>query len=184
MCNNLILGNMILPLFGHVVLMFLLLWLVIAVEVWFVRKIAGLGIGRSLWVCTVANVISTIVGIPATHILTGLLCMPIGWLAVQIEGTFPKAAESIEVLFGSMFGGGPYLGRTASLDAVGIMMFLIPYYYMSVFVEYKVMKWGARQAEPKQIKKAAILMNRASYVMLGVFLLLIYLGDIFKVIDI
>jgi hypothetical protein len=53
-------------------------------------------------------------------------------------------------------------------------LLLIPYFYMSVFVENQILKRYFPHSDPIRIKQAVIRMNRVSYLFLGALMLAVF----------
>ena len=83
--------------------------------------------------------------------------------------------DSIDMFVGTVFfiGGTPFGDERLSILA-SIVLF-IPYYYLSVYIENKSLKKSFPALDTAKIKRTVILMNRASYLFLGLILVIIFL---------
>jgi hypothetical protein len=109
---------------------------IVAVEAWLARKIVGLTVKRSVLASTVANAVSTLVGIP---LVWGLL--------VLIEAVIPHAgdARGIDSFWRRVYAVTvqapwliPYESELHWMVPLAAMVLLVPFFFASVFLERAV----------------------------------------------
>ena len=142
---------------------------VILVEVWVGKPLLQTSYGRSAWVFTVANVVSTIVGIPAAWMVMLFLDLAFGTtISPHIS---QKALEGpvLKVIFVIM--NSAWLGSVQSVFywpvPLAAMVLLIPSFFASWYIEAFIIDKMVEQEWPT-VRSAAFKANLASYSLLFV----------------
>lgn len=149
--------------------------MVIFVEMEIVKKSLKCSRIKAFRTCTGANLLSTFVGIPVTWFLCGFLSVPLLGVACALDRIWPGFQGKSDMVISLMFGGVYVQGMGGHMQMFATIFLLIPYYYMSVYIENAVMKRFFPDTEKTTMKKAVVLMNRVTYFMLGGLMLLIFL---------
>jgi len=177
MCQCL-LANTMISLFGHLFFMVPLVWLVIIVETVFIKKATHGSVIRAFASSTLANLYSTFLGFPVTWFLCVILSIPIYSMGSVLEKSF-GIESNIGRILDLTFSTGIAFGIPGHVRMFATIFLLIPYYYMSVFLENQIVKRVYTDIDPGQIKKAVIRMNRVTYLLLGGLMLAIFiLGEL------
>jgi hypothetical protein len=170
-----LLANTVISLFGHLFFMVPLLWIVILVEMVFIKKATQGSMIGIFGACFVANLISTFVGIPITWFLSYFISVPVLYgVGIILDNLFSGFASSTELLLTYMFGDGHYPGVPGHVEMFATIFLFIPYYYMTVLIEYPLIRFFYQKVEPERIKKAVIRMNRVTYLFLGALILAVF----------
>jgi hypothetical protein len=144
------LGNMVIPIavvaFPAMLVMFLPVALI---EAYVFRARLALGFRRALWVVTVANAVSTVVGIP----LANLVILP---------------ATRVAFIGGS--------GEDSWDPASSLLFLLIPLFYGSAFIEYLVARRMLSQLDDTDVAIAVGIANVASYLLITGVLIALKVG--------
>lgn len=168
MITTAMLADIALPMLLNPCLMFPVMWIVILVEAFFIRRMAGQSLGFAFWVSTKANIYTTILGGIATYFISALTLQGI---VIVLE----KAGVDRQRLLDFVF---LYLGVMPRVPwqyhLLASTFALIPSYYITVYLEYQVLKRNCAAVESKQLLHTAIWMNRNSYLMLLAGALFVY----------
>jgi len=167
-------ANAAVSLFAHLYIMVPLVWIVILVETAFIQNAAEGSAIRAFASSTVANLTSTFIGIPITWFLTFFLSIPLFGVAVILDQLFSQYNSNFGTVLNLMFGGVHLPGSPGYVEMLATIFLLIPYYYMSVAVEYFLVRLFYAKIEPERIKKAVARMNRTTYLILGGLMLAIF----------
>lgn len=177
--NQGLLANAAISLFAHLFFMVPLVWIVILVEMAFIQKATQCSAIRAFSSSTIANLTSTFIGIPTTWFLTVFLSIPLYGIALNLDHLFSRYNFNLGTVFNLMFGGTHIPGSPGHVEMFATIFLLIPYYYMSVFVENQIIKRFFSPIDPVQIKKVVIRMNRVTYLYLGGLMLALFiLGEL------
>ena len=137
---------------------------IITVESYLLVRSLQIGMWRSMKVMTIANVVSTIIGMPVTWVLLVLMeLMTSGGRAYGMDTLFKRflavtwqAAWLI-----------PYEEELHWMIPAATLVLLVPFFFASWFVEYQVAKALLREVSADAVKKAVLQANVASYGLLG-----------------
>ena len=84
--SNRLLANLVLPaIFDPIFSFILIIWIVIAIEAKFAQKMLNIPYAKSYWICTRANIYSTLAAIPLAWILSYFVSLPISFLVENLE---------------------------------------------------------------------------------------------------
>ena len=159
-------------LFQHLQVMIFGVWIVIVIEAFIVQMRIGHSTLKAYSSVTLANLLSTFIGIPITWFVSLIFMY---WVTHIIPHS-SKFSEKIEMLTDLMGDSGILVIEVPAHVALFVTVFLlIPYYYMSVFIEYFVIKHHYKDVESVRVKRAVILMNRITYILLGSLMLINFL---------
>ncbi|NLH17168.1 MAG: hypothetical protein GX455_11370 [Phycisphaerae bacterium] len=173
--NQCLLANTVTSLFGHLFFMVPLVWIVILIEMIFIKKATQGSTIRAFGSCTVANLVSTFVGIPVTWILSFFISIPSLYsVSVILDKFFPGLENNTSLLLSLMFGQSVPSRTPGHVEMFATIFLLIPYYYMTVVIEYPLIRYFFRKVEPQRIKKTVIRMNRVTYFLLGGLMLAVF----------
>jgi len=102
-----LLADLILPtIFGHIFSFVLVIWIVIAIEAAFIYKMLKISYAKSYWICTRANIYSTLVGIPFAWFLSFFISLPISFLVENLEKNIPEVIDYTRIFFLNTFSNG------------------------------------------------------------------------------
>lgn len=140
---------------------------IIFIEARFYHKLAGLPLERAGYGAILANLLSTVVGIPVTWVVLVFLMIITGggedgyprWLATMLQA--------------------PWLGPNGNklelmIPSAAIILHL-PFFLMSLGVEYVFLRRYFKQADQRQVWRACWMGNLATYVCLTGFWLIVLL---------
>ena len=156
---------------------------VILIESWYLHKYLKVPFSRSLKVMTIANLESTIIGIPLAWIAMLILEMGTGAILMLLSAVIAKPAVSIMTttapdIFGaalaSIFGAAwlaPDEKYSYWMVPLACLVLLIPFYFVSWWYEYSSVKRQMKDADPAVIKIATRNLNLLSYSLLAVLVL-------------
>ncbi len=173
--NQGLLANTAISLFGHLFFMVPLIWIVIIIEMFYIRNATQCSRWRAFGSCTIANLASTFGGIPVTWLLTLFISVPSLYsVSVILDKVFPGFENNTSLVLSMMFGYSVPIRIPGHMELFASIFLLIPYYYMSVFIENLLVRLFYPQIEPGQIKKAVVRMNRVTYLFLGALMLAVF----------
>jgi hypothetical protein len=142
---------------------------VIIIEGYVIKKIAALGTAVSMKISTVANLITTILGIPITWVLLVLIQFSLGEYYLFENETYQNIHEII------LNAAWLNPGALDSDLAVAGMIMLLPFFLVSYSIEYFIVKRFFAGVGTSKIvaKKAAFITNLITYSLFLVMLILI-----------
>jgi hypothetical protein len=167
-------ANVAIPtLIPHWIGAFIVLVPVVVLEATVTKKRLQLPFAVAFSVCRRANVKSTLIGIPLAYVVSFFLVMPLAGFIQQLTKL------TFGTVFGSIFFIGGFIDAPPGwLAGLATFLLLVPYYYVSVLIEKQSLEQSLPSIDPAQIRANAIVMNRASYIALGLlYLLMIYLFE-------
>lgn len=175
------LANVALPAFlPHAAATLVGIFVIAAIEGWFVMSILNLKYTESYRHSLVANWMSTMAGIPLAWLLwiAGLIPITMGLSAL---GVFSHPAVQSTLLQTALFGGmmpteWMYVGSAAAW-----IIMLVPFWLGSVWIERRTLKKRLPQCDPAQVSKAVIRGNLVSYslfLLIGIVSLSAALADL------
>jgi hypothetical protein len=144
----------------------LLLLLIVPAEGWFARRMLALPWRRALGVSALANLVSTLVGIPLVWFVLLLVEFGLGWIISRgfVPETPPPDALINAIAITLM---APWLGPGVELKRwivpAAAAYLCIPFYVASVFCENIVVRRLLREHDPNRIRRWAWLANGFSY---------------------
>lgn len=130
---------------------------VIAMESYVLMKILGLSMGSGLSVVFVANVVSTIVGLPVT------------WLLLLPLAKLPQHEIPGVLWFMPLYGVKKY--PKDWMVPAACLLLLIPYFFVSWFIEYKIAMRMLDGFEPQNLSYGVLVSNLVSYGILALIVL-------------
>jgi hypothetical protein len=154
------------------------LWLslvpIIVVEALIVKRIAALSHSRAFFSVSLANTISTIVGIPLMWVVLA-----------TTEGMFAGTALGLDTIGQKIYAVTiqapwliPYEDHLNWMIPIALVVLAVPAYFLSVLVEHQVIGRFATESQRPNTKRAVAIANLASYLALA--LLFIVLGNFGK----
>jgi len=142
---------------------------VILIETPFVRRHFRVPFRRALSLSAIANVISTLVGIPVAWLLFVILTIPIGLGADH----FVHGQSTISWIWSECLMLGARYRIPPQTEFLASMVLVAPYYFASVFLErWAIQNWTGIVADSRPLLRTSFQMNLVSYAFLvGAFLL-------------
>ena len=141
---------------------------VILVEVWVGKPLLQASYGRSAWVFTVANVASTIIGIPAAWMI--MLFLEFAFGTTIGPHMSPKAFEGPVLNVIVVIMSSAWLGPVQSVFywpvPLAAMVLLIPSFFASWYIEALIIDQMMVEQEWPTVRSAAFKANLASYSLL------------------
>lgn len=163
---------MIIP---SIVLMVVALLPIVFIEAYVVRTMLALSFRKAVLPVAIANLVSTLIGIP----ITWFLLMLLEFASVTSLGAFTD--QNIWTSLFSVTLGAPWVypgHNDEKWIILGAMLFLLlPYAIMSWFVEYFVIRKVPRElieASSQALKRSVGIANLVSYCLLAVFVIAVF----------
>jgi hypothetical protein len=137
---------------------------IVFVEAWLVQRLLSVPYRRALKISGLANLASTLVGIPLTHILFAPITMGAAWTAVALHA--PRWAQSVAF---AILGSPTWVPDVSQgrLSIATIMLAQFPLFFASVLVERLVVR---RLCSPDLAPRVALWSWRANEVSYGLVL--------------
>jgi hypothetical protein len=158
---------------------------VIALESYCLRSMLKLPFVRSLKLMTIANLESTIIGIPLTWAVLLLIEIILTFAGSSIF----KSTELPEALSYTLMItlGAPWLAPFSQNQAYWIIpaasfFLLIPFYFITWYIEYRCLKKRIKKTKPATLSRVVRNINLISYGLLGIIVLGWLVASIFGVI--
>lgn len=157
-----ILANVALPtFFGHGIFLLIGLLPIAFIEGLALRKhIKNIQHRQAFFLAFRANLKSTIIGIPFAWISSLFISIPIAYLADLSNKHWGETLNLF--LVHALYAGGFHIHDTR-LSLVASTALLIPYYYISVFLEFGSIRRTLNKENKDTLKAAVIFMNRITY---------------------
>lgn len=169
------LANVAIPtFFPHWIAGLFALCPIVALEAAIVSRRLSIPYAWALTACGSANVRSTLVGIPVAYFVSLFITIPFGLVMDQFIN---RDSNFGRFLFGVFLFGGTQENVPEKAALFATLVLLVPYYYASVRIECRIMQKHLPTIEPAKIRSATIAMNRASYAILlliGLSLFLVF----------
>lgn len=147
---------------------------VVVIETWYFHKYHNIPFLRALKVMTIANLESTIIGIPLAWIAMLLLEMGMGAIFMLLPTTISNAHNIFAAAFASIVGAA-WLAPDEKYGywtvPLACLVLLIPFYFVTWWYEYSSVKRQMKDADPSMIKIATRNSNLLSYGLLAVLVL-------------
>lgn len=151
--------------------MVILLPIIIAIEAFIFSRVTGVAFRPSAGATGLANVISTIIGIPITWVL--LVCVDIYCDGGRVHGltTIPQKLYAVTAQSPWLI---PYEADLDWMVPAAMFFLLIPYFWSSVLIERWIVVWKVQLylLDKKQVRRAVFRGNLASYGLLAGLLIL------------
>lgn len=128
-----------------------------------------------------ANLLSTLIGIPLAWAL--LFCVEIIFMFVGSFGSVTREVGTLQKILETVFGAawlGPYEGDLWWMIPIAAAVGLIPAYFVSVFIEFKVAKKYFTAQDPITLKKAVKTGNLITYALLLAACIGLFVNQYFK----
>ena len=159
------LANVALPSFlPHSFLTLIGIFVIAALEGWFVMRALNLSYSDSYRLSLWANLRSTVAGIPLAWLLwlAGLIPVSMGLSALGVD-SHPAVQSTLmqSVLFGGMM---PTEWTNVASAAAWLLM-LVPFWFGSVWIERRTILKRLPDRDPSRVSSAVIRGNLASYTM-------------------
>jgi hypothetical protein len=148
---------------------------IIIVESFYIHRSLKLLFGRSLKVMGIANIESTLIGIPITWGVWVIVEMILGYMSYRVFENFHiSLPESVSLLF-ALTVGAAWLGPVESylywMVPAASLVLLIPFFYVSWLFERHRAKRLLKEYGPADIYRATFIANLYSYGLLFVIVL-------------
>jgi len=140
-----------------------------------IYRILNISFKRSFECCCRANIRSTFIGMPLGYFVSlGFFLLA----NVLLKDIAPKIdlynTNTLDVFTMHALMSGKMQYYDYHLYILSTMFMLIPYYYASVYIEKTSLQRNLPDIDKKTVFHAAITMNRWSYLLIGVLLLILY----------
>lgn len=166
-----LLANIALPSFiGHEILFVILLPLVATIEAVVLAAVLKTSPANSFVTAAHANWRSTVAGLPLGWGMALMGLIPAGILAYFLPTPYRDPSFQI-IAFTALTGGIIPTRFTMIAMAAGNLIILVPYYFVTVRVERKVVEARHPEVDPKRVTFAVCWMNRITYAMLALLVL-------------
>lgn len=140
---------------------------IILIEVWVLRKSLNVSFKNAFWSTSIANLVSTLIGIPFAWLLLVALEMWTGGGGVPNHGN-----NSIYTRFLMVTWEAPWLlpidDKSCWMVPTASLVLLIPFFYASWFIEFWVIKFFYKEIKPLDLNRLEFKMNLYSYGFLAV----------------
>lgn len=140
---------------------------IIMIESLYIHRSLRLSFGRALKVTSIANVESTLIGIPITWAAWAIIEIILGYgITLLFENFHVSLPESASLLFALTVGAAWLIAAESSLYwmvPTASLVLLIPFFYVSWLLECRRTKRLLREYDPANIKKATFIANLCSY---------------------
>ena len=164
-------ANVALPSFiGHWIVFVILLPLVATIEAVVLAAVLKTPPRDSLIVAVHANWRSTVAGLPLGWCMALAGLIPAGILAFFLPAPYRDPSYQI-IAFTALTGGIIPNDFTMIAMAAGNLLILIPYYFVTVRIEQKVVASHHPEIDPKRVAFAVRWMHRITYTMLALLVL-------------
>jgi hypothetical protein len=135
---------------------------IILIEVWVLRKSLHVSFKDAFWSTSIANLVSTLIGIPIAWLLLVALEIWTGGGGVPNHGI-----DSIYTRFLMVTWEAPWLLPSEEefywMVPTATLVLLIPFFYASWFIEFWVIKFFYKEIKPLDLKRIEFKMNLYSY---------------------
>jgi hypothetical protein len=140
---------------------------VVAIETWFLIRWSGIATSRAVSVVFRANVISTLLGLPAVWVVTYGVVSPLS-SALDVPGLdWVSSAMSV----GTRYPGTPSLGMS--------LLIMLPVFFLgSWLVERYVARMLLKGVDRSLVDRAVLFGNLASYLLITAVLVLLDFADV------
>jgi hypothetical protein len=140
---------------------------IIMIESLYIRRSLKLSFGRALKVMSIANIESTLIGVPITWVAWVIIEIILGYMGTLVfENFHVSLPESASLLLALTVGAAWFTGAQSNLYwmvPTASLVLLIPFFYVSWLFERRRTKRLLREYDPVNIKKATFIANLCSY---------------------
>jgi hypothetical protein len=149
---------------------------IIIIETWHIHRSLGIPVGRALKVMSIANLESTLLGIPFTWFVWVIVEMTLAYIGYFVgQSLHFSLPEAVGILFAVTIGAA-WLSPGESTNLYWMiptasLVLLIPFFYVSWLLERGVAKRFLKEFSREDIYKATFTANLYSYGLLGVLVL-------------
>lgn len=156
---------------------------IIALESYCLRTMLKLPFAKSLKLMTIANLESTIIGVPLTWVALLLIEFVVIFTGGYIFKSVTELPEALSYIFIITLGA-PWIAPFSESQAYWLIpaasfFLLIPFYFVTWYVEYRCLKKRIKKSKPPTLKRVVRNINLISYGLLGVIVLVWLLSSIF-----
>jgi len=154
---------------------------IIALESYCLRSMLKLPFAKSLKLMTIANLESTIIGIPLTWVallLIEMLVSFVGWSIFKIGTELP---DVLTYIYMTTLGAAWLVPFEEWVIPAASLFLLIPFYFVTWYVEYRCLKKRIKKTKPAILKGIVRNINLISYGLLGIIVLGWLISSIFGV---
>jgi len=148
---------------------------IVALESYCLRSMLKLPFIKSLKLMTIANLESTIIGIPVTWVLLVFIEIIVSFAGVTIFKSVTEIPEVLSYIFIITLGA-PWIAPFTETQAYWIipaasLFLLIPFYFVTWYVEYRCLKKRIKKTKPAALSRVVRNINLISYGLLGIIVL-------------
>lgn len=140
---------------------------IIIIESWYIHRTLNLSFKRALKVMGIANIESTLIGIPLTWIIWVIVEMILGYVSYRVLDSFHiSLPESVSILFALTVGAawlGPAKSNLYWMVPTASLVLLLPFFYVSWLFERHRAKRLLQEYDPENVNKATFIANVYSY---------------------
>ena len=140
---------------------------IIIIESLYIQRSLKLSFGRTLKVMSIANIESTLIGIPITWVAWVIIEIILGYMGTLVfENLHVSLPESASLLFALTVGAAwltPAESNLYWMVPTASLVLLIPFFYVSWLLERRRTKRLLKEYDPANIKKATFIANLCSY---------------------
>ena len=138
---------------------------VIVIETVVMMRLLKTTLGRTAVVMTVANLVTTVVGVPLTWgAMFGLQALLGGGGAGPDIGTIAGKVFAVTVQAPWLL---PYQEQIRWMVPAAALFLLVPFFFASWLIEYWVARWTMRDLDRRALRRAVMWANLASYALLA-----------------
>jgi hypothetical protein len=138
---------------------------VIVIETIVMMRMLKTALGRTAVVVTVANLVTTVAGVPLTWALA---------FGVQLLMGGGGVGPSVDTIAGKLFAVTvqapwllPYVDQSPWMIPAAALFLLVPFFFASWLIEYWVARWTMRDIDHGDLRRAVMWANLASYALLA-----------------
>lgn len=146
--------------------MFISLIPIVIIESWYLHRRLNIPFGRSTKIMTIANLESTIIGIPLAWAAMLLLEIGIGLLVSSLpfaQTLYNNTFASVVMTFFSAAWIAPDEKHAHWMVPLALIVLMIPFFFATWWIEYKSVKRQMKEADSGEIKTATRNLNLISY---------------------
>ena len=139
---------------------------IVAIESWYLHKYLKVPFSRCLKVMTIANLESTIIGIPLAWLGMLLVEMAVAVIFMMMPDSITRANNVFAAAFASIVGAAwlaPDEKYSYWAVPLACLVLLIPFYFVTWWYEYSSVKRQMKEANPTILKVATRNLNLLSY---------------------
>jgi len=140
---------------------------IILIETLYIRRSLKLSFGHALKVMNIANIESTLIGIPITWVAWVIIEIIIGYgITFVFENFHVSLPESASLLLALTVGAAWLSAGQSSfywMVPTASLVLLIPFFYVSWLFEHRRTRRLLKEYDPANIKEATLIANLCSY---------------------